>query len=304
VTRGIVVIETNLSYEGASATGTGMVISPSGVVLTNNHVIRGATAIRVVDPHSGHRYTADVVGYAIGDDVAVLKLSTASGLATVRLGNSAGLRRGQAVTAVGNAGGTGALVPASGSITSLARTITVQDDQGGTMRLRRLIEINANLQPGDSGGPLLDGSGRVVGIDTAASSGYAFRTAGNDGYAIPINRALTLARQIQAGHASAAVHVGPTAFLGISAQSAGSSSAGASAGVLVGRVASGGPADRAGLGAGDVITAVGGRTISSAGSLVSLLQRKKPGDTIRLTWLDPYGNTTTAAARLTSGPPQ
>lgn len=302
-TRGVVVIDTVLAYQDGAATGTGMVIGANGVVLTNNHVIKGATTIRVVVPRSGRTYKARVLGYSVGADVAVLKLVDASGLATVQLGNSSTVRRGHAVTAVGNAGGTGTLVTSRGSVTALDRTITVRDEQGGTARLRGLIQIDAELQPGDSGGPLLDRNGRVIGIDSAASVGYSFQAAGNEGYAVPINRALTLARQIRAGRASPTVHVGPTAFLGVSAQSVTGPGA-AFRGVLVAQVVAGGPADRAGLEAGDMITSVAGRTISSASALSSLVLGRKPGDTLRITWVDPNGSETTAAVRLASGPPQ
>ena len=302
-TRGVVVIDTVLAHQGGAATGTGMVIGANGVVLTNNHVIKGATTIRVVVPSTRRSYKARVLGYSVGADVAVLKLVDASGLATVRLGSSSTVRRGHTVTAVGNAGGTGTLVTSRGSVTALNRTITVRDEQGGTARLRGLIQIDAELQPGDSGGPLLDRNGRVIGIDTAASVGFSFQASGNEGYAIPINRALTLARQIQAGQASATVHVGPTAFLGVSAQSA-AGAGGVSGGVLVVQVVAGGPADRAGIEPGTVITAVAGRAISSSNALASLVLGKKPGDTLRITWVDASGNETTAGVRLSSGPPQ
>jgi S1-C subfamily serine protease len=302
-TRGVVVIDTELAYQGGAATGTGMVIAANGVVLTNNHVIKGATTIRVVVPSARRSYKARVLGYSVGADVAVLKLVNASGLATVRLGSSSTVRRGHTVTAVGNAGGTGTLVTARGTVTALGRTITVRDDEGGTARLRGLIQIDAELQPGDSGGPLLDRGGRVIGIDTAASLGFSFQGAGSEGYAIPIDRALALARQIRAGRASATVHVGPTAFLGVSAQSV-AGPGGGSGGVLVARVVAGGPADRAGIEPGDVITAVAGRSISSASALASLVLRKKPGDTLRITWVDAYGDETTVGVRLSSGPPQ
>jgi S1-C subfamily serine protease len=300
-TAGVVVIETNLNYANASAAGTGMVITGSGEVLTNNHVIRGATSIRVVDPRTGRRYTASVAGYSIEADVAVLRLTKASGLATVSLGSSANLRRGQAVTAVGNAGGTGSLVSSFGKIKALGRTITVRTDEGGTARLSGLIQTDADLQPGDSGGALLDASGRVIGMNTAASSGFAFQSDPSEGYAIPITKALTLARQIKAGRASSAVHVGPTAFLGVLA---GPSRYVDVAGALVAEVVSGGPADRAGVGPGDVITRIEGRTVSSTEAIVKLLQGKKPGDTIKLTWINRVGSRTTATVKLVSGPPQ
>lgn len=301
-TTGVVVINTNLSYANASAAGTGMVISSSGDVLTNNHVIRGATSITVIEPTSGRRYSAHVVGYSIAADVAVLKLMNASGLATVSLGTSSNLKRGAAVTAVGNAGGTGRLASAPGTIRALGRAITVNDEAGGTGRLTGLIQIDADLRPGDSGGPLLDASGHVIGIDTAASSNHASESGSGEGYAIPISKALAIERQIEAGRGSATVHVGATAFLGILVQPA--SRFTDAAGAIVSRVVSDGPADRAGLEPGDVITHIGNRAVSSTTTIIAALQVKHPGDTVAVTWIDRYGDRTTAKVKLTSGPPQ
>jgi len=300
VQTGVVVVETNLAYQNGSAEGTGIVVTPSGEVLTNNHVIRGATTIKVVVPQTHKAYTARVVGYTVADDVAVLQLQHASGLATVTLGNSAGLKAGQSVTAVGNAGGTGSLTVTTGTITGLQRAITVADDQGGSERLAGLVETDAALQPGDSGGPLLDSAGRVIGIDTAASAGFSFRDA-NEGFAIPIDRAVTLAKRIAAGHGSATVHIGKTAFLGVSVQA---TSPFDSTGVAVGDVVSGGPVAKAGLAAGDVITALNGRSIATPTALVSALLVHHPGDTVKLTWTDGSGATHSASVELGSGPPQ
>lgn len=301
-TTGVVAIDTNLRYQNEAAAGTGMVISPGGEVLTNNHVIRGATTIHVVLPGTGRSYAARVVGYDVAADVAVLQLARASGLATVALGDSASLRTGERVRAVGNAGGTGSLVSTSGTVTGIMRTITASDGQS-TEQLHGLIRTNAALQPGDSGGPLLDGSGRVIGMDTAASAGFAFRSGVSEGYAIPIDRALAIARRITAGHASAAVHVGATAFLGVSVSPPGRYR-GSGSGALVTGVVPGSAADRAGLSTGVVITELGGHTVSSSASLVALVQRLRPGSTVHLTWYDGLGARATASVRLASGPPQ
>ena len=198
-TRGVVVIETALGYQQTSAAGTGFVLTSGGKVLTNNHVIRGATHIRVLVPGTGRRYSARVLGYAVTGDVAVLQLEGAAGIPTAQVGTSAGLQRGRAVIAVGNAGGARRLVTTRGTITALRQSITVRDDQGDAHRLTGLIQVNAELQPGDSGGPLLDRTGHVIGIDTAASVGFAFRAGDNQGYAIPIDRALAISRQIDSG---------------------------------------------------------------------------------------------------------
>src|SRR5262245_4166316 len=118
-TRGVVLITTNLALENANAAGTGMVLPPNGEVLTNNHVLRGATTIKVIVPATKKTYTANVVGYDIADDVALLKLNGASKLATVTKGNSAKLLVGQAASAVGNANGGGRLVITKGTVTGL-----------------------------------------------------------------------------------------------------------------------------------------------------------------------------------------
>src|SRR5581483_3163214 len=163
---------------------------PSGLVLTNNHVIKGATKIRVRDVGNGRTYSATVLGYDVSEDIALLKLANASHLPTAPIRRSA-VRVGESVTAIGNAGGVGGRPSsAPGTVTAVGRSITASDGQGGLERLTRLIEIDAALQPGDSGGPLVDAAGKVVGIDTAASVGFRFEDAGGEGYAIPIGQAL------------------------------------------------------------------------------------------------------------------
>ena len=300
VQTGVVVVQTNLAYENGAAAGTGMVLTPSGQVLTNNHVIRGATTIKVVVPQVHRTYAAHVLGYSVGADVALLQLKNASGLATIALGRSATLVRGQSVTAVGNAGGTGSLAVTTGRITGLRRSISVSDEQGGAVRLTGLVETDAALQPGDSGGPLLDASTRVIGIDTAASTGFSFRQSGSDGYAIPIDRAMNIVKTIRAGHSSAQVHVGGTAFLGVQVQP----STGYPTGEVVTGVVPGSGAAKAGIVAGDVITKVAGRTVTSAAAVVAQLLARHPGDAIRIAWVDPSTGGHTATVTLASGPPQ
>lgn len=297
---GVVVIETRLGYERSGAEGTGMILTSSGKVLTNNHVIRGATAIRVVIPGTGRSYTAKVVGYSVSADVALLQTRGASSLRPVSLGNSSNVRLGQVVTATGNAGGTGRLTSSSGHVTGLGRTITVRDETGGSRRLTGLIQANSALEPGDSGGPLLSGAGRVIGMNTAATAGDVARSTSSGGYAIPINRAVAIVGQIQAGKGSSTVHVGPTAFLGISVASGQS----ARAGVVVRAVVPGGAAAAAGLEPGDVITSVDRSAVSSPASLRSIVLRKNPGAHVVIAYVDGTGTATTTRVTLASGPPQ
>src|SRR5262249_29569208 len=158
-------INTTLGYQDSAALGTGIVIGQKGLVVTNNHVIRGATSIRATV--AGHTYRATVLGYSPADDVAVVQLADASGLETAPIGGAA--RVGTGVTAFGNGS-----TSASGHVTALRQSITVADDQGGTEHLAGLIQTDASLHPGDSGGPLVDASGRVIGMDTAAMIGFQF----------------------------------------------------------------------------------------------------------------------------------
>jgi len=299
---GVVVIDTTLGYEGGRAEGTGIVLTASGEVLTNNHVIRGATAIRIVVPGTGHSYAARVVGYDVADDVAVLKANAASGLKTVALGNSAAVEVGQSVKAVGNAGGTGSLATATGTVTGVGRAITVSDDQGRSERLVGLIETNAPLQPGDSGGPLLNASGKVIGIDTAANVfGYGFReTVSSDGYAIPIDKAIAIARRIERGAASAAIHVGATPYLGVEIAGNGAGGSGA----VVAAVVPSGPAAAAGLAAGDVITSFAGHAVSSPSTLGALVLAHRAGARVSMSYVDTAGSAHRISVRLGSGPPQ
>jgi S1-C subfamily serine protease len=305
---GVVVIETNLAYEGAAAAGTGMVLTASGEVLTNNHVISGATTIKVVVPTTGRSCSARVLGYDRTADVALLQLQGASNLKTVSI-SSAKLSVGARVTAVGNAGGTGSITTATGSVTGLGKSITASDDSGGSEQLTGLIETNAGLEPGDSGGPLINTRGQVVGMDTAASAGFGFQdVSASDGYAIPIAKALTIAQAISSGKASATVHIGATAFLGIQVEPAGAPGYGyrgaSASGALIAGVVSGGPAASAGLAAGDVITAINGHTVSSPAAISALVLSKKPGAKVTVTYHDQYGTSHAASVTLGSGPAQ
>jgi S1-C subfamily serine protease len=300
LSTGVVDVSTNLAYQNASAAGTGMVLTASGEILTNNHVIRGATTIRVTDPSTGRSYAATVVGYSVASDVAVLQLSGAAHLHPIVRGNSSNVRVGQRVTAVGNAGGVGGKPSSStGKVTGVGRTIVASDGEGLSEQLVGLIRTNAPLQPGDSGGPLLNVAGRVIGMDTAASVGFRLQST-SQSYAIPINRALALAKQIEAGVASATVHLGSTAFLGVSVGPA----AGGQAGALVAEVVPGSPADHAGIVAGDTITALDGQTIATYDALGPMLLQHAAGDTVTVDWLDQMGAAQTASIQTAAGPPQ
>ncbi|MCX4744147.1 S1C family serine protease [Kitasatospora sp. NBC_01287] len=313
----LVNIDVAVGYQGAEAAGTGIVLSSSGEVLTNNHVIDGATSISATDVGNGHTYTATVVGYDRTGDLAVIQLKDASGLAPAKLGDSSKVAVGDTVTAIGNAGGTNRTpTAASGSVTALNQDITASDEGSGTSeQLSGMIQVDADVQPGDSGGSLVDSSGAVIGIDTAGSDGSGSQQqAASQGFAIPIDAALPLAQQMEAGKASTEVHIGPTAFLGVevatgsgagSGQGSGSGSgqgSGSGSGVPIAGVVQGSPAAQAGLAQGDEITAVDGRTVLDPDALTDLMSSQTPGSQVSVQWVDAAGAQHSATVTLTTGP--
>ena len=216
VAPGLVLINTTLQYSGETAAATGMVISSGGLVLTNNHVVEGSTSITATTAN-GHRYQAKVLGYDVTGDIALIQLQNASGLKTVPIGNSAAVKTGDSVVAMGNAEGQSAIVPAAGQVTALNQTITA-GDQGGTITsetLHGMIETNADIVSGDSGGPLANSAGDVIGMDTAGNDGGFSVQQSASGYAIPINTALAVAQQIGQQRASSTVTIGYPPFMGV-----------------------------------------------------------------------------------------
>ena len=312
VSPGLVDINSTFGYESASGAGTGIVLTSTGEILTNNHVIDGATSISVTDVGNGKTYKATVVGYDKTHDIAVLQLQGASGLKTAKIGDSSKATVGESVVAIGNAGGTGGTPSAAGgSIVALNQHITASDELGGASEeLTGLIEVNADVQAGDSGGSLVNSAGQVIGIDTAASQAnndpfalYESGSAGNQGFAIPINEALTIAREIVAGKASATVHIGGTAFLGVELASSDSYYGGTTvSGAEIAGVIDGGTAAKAGLADGDVITSLGGHAVDSATTLSTLMAGYHPGTKVELGWTDVNGQSHTATVVLGSGP--
>jgi S1-C subfamily serine protease len=217
VAPGLVDITATLKYASETAEGTGMVLSPSGLVVTNNHVIDGATAVMVSLAENVHRtYKAQVIGYDSIDDVALLQLTGASGLATVSIGNSAQVRVGTQVLALGDAQGRGGVTPARGYISGLNRSIQASDQgSGSTEDLNHMLQTNAQIQQGDSGGALANSAGQVIGMVTAANTASDGQSGDSMGFAIPINTALVIAQKIAAGQPSANVYIGVPGFLGV-----------------------------------------------------------------------------------------
>jgi S1-C subfamily serine protease len=336
VDPGIVDVTSTLGFQNATAKGTGIVLTSNGEILTNNHVINGATSVSVTDIGNGKTYKATVVGYDESHDIAVLQLSDASGLTTATTGDSSTVKVGDGVVALGNAGGAGGTpAVAAGAVTALNQSITASDESSGSSeQLTGLIETNADIQAGDSGGPLVNSHAQVIGVDTAASTSFQFGGNGGNGgfgdggfgggfgnggsgssgsgssgsgssgsatqgFAIPINTALSIAKQIEGGQGSSTVHIGPTAFLGL--EIAGTSQ-GLSQGVELAGTQAGTPAAQAGLGQGDVVTALDGKSVSTGTDITEILVGHHPGDKVSIAWTDAAGQSHTATLTLGTGP--
>jgi len=296
----------NVPAEGTGA-GTGMILTSSGLVMTNNHVVKGATKISVVVPGHSGSYTATVVGAAPTSDVALLQIKGLSNLPTVSVADSSTLAVGQDVIAIGNAFGRGGSPTVShGEITGLGRSISVSDGEGGSGVLSNMIEMDASIHPGESGGPLVNASGQVIGIITAGTREGPGSNDLSVGYAIPSAGALAIVNEIRAGHASAAIIIGQPGYLGIGAQELDSQSAaqlglGVDQGIVVTDVSKGTPADRAGITRNSVITAIDGVKVTTIDQLGVAIHQHGPGEQIRVTWVDQSG-THTASVRLVAGP--
>ena len=296
---GIVDIYTTLGYTQGLAAGTGMILTRSGEILTNNHVIAGSTKFKVVDVTTHKVYSAtrvSVVGYSVSRDIAVLQLAHASGLRTIKRGGAVPLHVGMHVIARGNAQGRGGPPKtADGRIIALHQQIVAKDEGGDSETLSNLIATNAPVVPGYSGGPLENSQNRVLGIVTAGSTSPAFHR----GFAIPLPQALQIVRRIESGRPNANVHIGPTAFLGVQLTNVAN---GGGAKILL--ALPGKPADVAGLVAGDVITSLNGTKISSGADLRKVVVTLVPGKAVAIGWTDTNGVAQTGTITPIAGPPQ
>ncbi|SOX51554.1 serine protease [Mycobacterium ahvazicum] len=290
----VVNISTRFGYNNAIGAGTGIVIDPGGVVLTNNHVISAATDISAFDVGNGQTYGVDVIGYSRTADIAVLQLRGAGGLPAAAIGGGVGV--GEPVTALGNThgqGGAPSVVP--GRVVALNQTVSATDTlTGADETLGGLIQADTAIKPGDSGGPLVNNAGQVVGVDTAATDSY--KMSGGQGFAIPIGHAMGVANQIRSGAGSNTVHIGPTAFIGMGVAENGGN------GARVQRLVDGGPAAGSGIAPGDIITAVDNVPINGPTAMTDVLVPHHPGDVITLHW-NSGGAPRSGPVTLGDGPP-
>jgi S1-C subfamily serine protease len=337
VSPSVVDITATLGYDDETASGTGFFVDPKeGIVLTNNHVIRDATSVTVAIPGTQRSYQARIVGADAAADIAVLRVTPPPGAPSAPIGDSSAVSVGSTVVAIGNrAGAGGPPVLAAGVISATGRTIQAADGASGfTETLHNMLQTTAKIQPGDSGGPLADSAGVVIGVDTAAGAGGA-----EAGYAIPINTAMSAERRIVSGRPSAGIVLGVGGFLGVivpsttapspRAQAAeertlGTAPAGAASqigclpteagagvpvsvapvdsGALVDGVLCGTAADAAGITAGDVIIMADGHAVSSPDGLTAIVNACPPGSLVQVTWVSPADATRTSRVRLDPAP--
>ncbi|HEY5855504.1 MAG TPA: trypsin-like peptidase domain-containing protein [Aldersonia sp.] len=290
----------NIASDGglfdATASGSGIVLTPDGEVLTSHHVIKGADRIDVVDVGTGATYVATVLGYDRDRDIALLDLPDVDGLSVARLAADPP-RVGTEVLAIGNAGGTGGVPTAvGGRIIDLDRTIVARNAGDLTRNaLSGLIEVRAPVTAGQSGGALVDSTGAVLGV-LAAASGRVSESDQPRGFAVPIDDALEVVEQIRSGVSTDAVHIGPTATLGVLISNA-------SNGVRVGAALYGQPAAQADIPDAAVILALDGRPVGSVSDVRAVIDRMSPGETISVGWLDAAGARHDTAVAVGEGTP-
>jgi S1-C subfamily serine protease len=304
------VVDINTVFQSASgsgtAAGTGIILTSTGEVLTNNHVVQGATSITVQIAGRAGSYPATVVGVDPTADVALVQIVGVSGLPTATLADSSSVQVGESVVAIGNAGGVGGTPSVSqGAIVALDQSITATDG-ASSEQLTGVIQSNATIAPGDSGGPLVNSAGQVVGMITAGQSNSRSGST-QVGFAIPTDAALAVVNQIRTGQAGSQVILGQVGYLGISVTDltpaiAAQLGLNITSGALVVGVVSGSPADQAGLAQYSVVTDVAGNPIASTTDLGNVLHSYKPGDQVQLSWTDQASASHTATITLTTGP--
>lgn len=305
------VVDINTTIQTPSATeqaaGTGLIITSTGDILTNNHVVDGSINLRVTIQGRSGRYTANVVGVAPGDDLAVIHISGVSGLPTVTLANSSSVKVGDPVLAIGNALGLGGTPRVTqGFVTDLDQTITASENGSNSETLHGMIQSDAEISPGDSGGALVNTAGQVIGVITAGEATSFRTTTSTVAYAIPSSTAAQIANQILSGQAGGGVIIGPVGHLGVGVETLDPETAAqlglsVSSGALVRTVENGSPAASAGIQPGAVIVGINSTTITGTSSLGQALQQFKPGDTVKVTWIY-QGSNRSANVTLTTGP--
>ena len=286
LSEGVVLITVQTTTGGAS--GSGMVLTSSGQVLTNYHVVKGSTLINVEIADTGKVYSAQLMGYDVEADVALLQLADASGLDTVNIATESPAV-GDQVQVVGNSNGQGYLDLASGLITQLSASVSINDEasRDGVSRMLGVIETSASAVSGDSGGPMFNAAGEVIGITTAGDSSSSYTRSDSTSYGVPITVAMDVVDSIRSGDESGTVTIGPKSWLGISGRNSTTGVQGrAVIGVQIIEVTQDSPAQLAGLSNGSVLTELGGIQVQDLLSLSIALSHLEPGETVSVTWWD------------------
>ena len=281
------IVDINTVTNSGQASGTGQILTSDGEVLTNNHVVDGSTSIKVVIEGRSGSFTAHVIGVAAAQDVALIQIEGVSGLPTITIASSATVKVGDPVVAIGNAlGQGGAPTVTSGRVTALNQTITASEGGGQSEQLTGMIQSDASISPGDSGGPIVNAAGQVVGMITAGDV-QGFRSQNSTvNYAIPTDTSISYVNKIRSGSASSEIIYGQVGFMGVSVRNA-------TTGAQVVTVQPGSPAESAGITVGSIITKVGGTTIASSAALGTAIRSHKSGDRVSVTWTDDRGTHTT-----------
>jgi S1-C subfamily serine protease len=292
------IVDINTVTGTGQAAGTGMIITSDGEVLTNHHVVYGSITIHVTIEGRSGNFTAHVVGVAPAADVALIQIDGVSGLPTVTFASSSSVNLGDSVVAMGNALGLGgAPSVTSGTVTGLNQTITASEGDGQSEQLTGMLESNAPISPGDSGGAVVNTAGQVVGMITAGDvQGFRSQTS-TVNYAVPSDTALSFVNRIRAGEASSELIYGQVGFMGVAVRDLTADVAArigldVSSGALVVTVQSGSPAESAGITPNSAITKVGSSKITNSDTLGTAIRSHKPGEQVSVTWVDQNGSHT------------
>ena len=290
------VVDINTVVGTGRAAGTGMIITSTGEILTNNHVVDQSTTISVTIAGYSQPFTAHVVGVNPSADVAVIQVdASVSGLPTVTFARSSAVQVGDLVVAIGNALGQGGTPAVSqGSITALDQSITASSGGSKSERLTGMLQTDATIYPGDSGGPLVNSSGQVIGMITAGQVQGFRSSASNVNYAVASDTILNIVNQIRSKASNPAIIYGQVGYIGVSAQTLDASTAAqlglnVSSGALVRSVVPGSAADSAGITRGAVITSVGGIQVTTIDNLGTAIRAHKPGEKVSVSYVDTSG---------------
>jgi S1-C subfamily serine protease len=303
VVDAVVNLTRTMSGGGEGGDG-GMIVSPTGEMLTSNNSIADATSIKVVIGGKGGTHSAHVVGYDVVDDIALLQIDGVSNLKTVPVGDSSKVKVGDPVVAIGNDGGASPLRTVRGKVTALNQPLSdVGFANGGSATYHGMIQSRLRVPMGGGGGPLVNAHGEVIGMNVAEDSSFSFAITNND--------AATVVAQICSGYTTDKVHIGPTAMLGVQVNDSatattvpgGGANAPASSGATVITVEPNSAAASAGIKTGDTITSINGKSIANSNALHVALTLYHPNDRINVRWVDTAGARHTAAVKLGVGPP-